>query len=173
MKWMQEDIGCELAEEENSIEEESQWWIGMSSVDGFEEMDWKWFAFGWEGMKRSGDDCNCETLTRDDVGDTGVRPNKLGLRIQGIADSHDSSPTLRLSEESKNRRQNQQIISFHKRIHRLNQHHKRSQSSEQHSLWREIPFCFQGVAFIQQQRLSFTSTMSKHLTHPFHTSFGP
>ena len=85
-------------------------------------------------MKRSGDDCNCETLTRDDVGDTGVRPNKLGLRIQGIADSHDSSPTLRLSEESKNRRQNQQIISFHKRIHRLNQHHKRSQSSEQHSL---------------------------------------
>ena len=50
-------------------------------------------------MKRSGDDCNCETLTRDDVSDTGVRPNELGLRIQGIADSHDSSPTLRLSEE--------------------------------------------------------------------------
>ena len=73
-------------------------------------------------MKRSGDDCNCETQTRDDVGDTGVRPNKLGLRIQGIADSHDSSPTLRLSEEIKNRRQNQQIFSFHKRMHRLIQH---------------------------------------------------
>ena len=85
-------------------------------------------------MKRSGDDCNCETLTRDDVSDTGVRPNDLGLRIQGIADSHDSSPTLRLSEESKNRRQNQQIISFHKRIHRLIQHHERSQSSKQHTL---------------------------------------
>ena len=52
-------------------------------------------------MKRSGYDCNCETLTRDDVGDIGVRPNELGLRIQGIADSHDSSPTLRLSEEIK------------------------------------------------------------------------
>ena len=52
-------------------------------------------------MKRSGDDCNCDTLARGDVGDTGVRPNKLGLRIQGIADSHDSSPTLRLSEEIK------------------------------------------------------------------------
>ena len=52
-------------------------------------------------MKRSGDDCNCETLARGDVGDTGVRPNELGLRIQGIADSHDSSSTLRLSEEIK------------------------------------------------------------------------
>ena len=52
-------------------------------------------------MKRSGDDCNCETLTRGDVSDTGVRPKELGLRIQGIADSHDSSPTLRLSEEIK------------------------------------------------------------------------
>ena len=124
-------------------------------------------------MKRSGDDCNCETLTRGDVSDTGVRSNELGLRIQGIADSHDSSPTLRLSEESKNRRQNQQIISFHRRIHRLIQHRKKSQSSKQHTLRREIPFCFQGVAFIRQQRLSFTSTLSKHLTHPFHTSFGP
>ena len=85
-------------------------------------------------MKGSGDDCNCETLTRGDVSDIGVRPNELGLRIQGIADSHDSSPTLRLSEESKNRRQNQQIISFHKRIYRLNQHRKRSQSSKQHTL---------------------------------------
>ena len=85
-------------------------------------------------MERSGDDCNCETLTRDDVGDTGVRPNELGLRIQGIADSHDPSPTLRLSEEIKRIKQNQQIISFHKRIHRLIQHHKRSQSSEQHAL---------------------------------------
>ena len=75
-----------------------------------------------EGKKRSGYDCNCETLTRGDVSDIGVRPNKLGLRIQGIADSHDSSPTLRLSEESKNRRQNQQIISFHKRMHRLIRH---------------------------------------------------
>ena len=56
-----------------------------------------------EGKKRSGDDCNCETLTRGDASDIGVRSNELGLRIQGIADSHDSSPTLRLSEESKNR----------------------------------------------------------------------
>ena len=85
-------------------------------------------------MKRSGDDCNCETQTRGDVGDTGVRPIKLGLRIQGIADSHDSSPTLRLSEEIKRIKQNQHIISFHKRIHRLIQHHKRSQSSKQHPL---------------------------------------
>ena len=104
-------------------------------------------------MKRSGDDCNCETLTRGDVSDTGVRPNELGSRNQGIADSHDSSPTLRLSEESKNRRQNQPIISFHKRIHRLIQHHKRSQSSKQHTLWIENPFCFQEVAFIQQQTI--------------------
>ena len=55
-------------------------------------------------MERSGDDCNCETLTRDDVSDLGVTTSELGLRIQGNADSHDSSPTLRLSEESKNRR---------------------------------------------------------------------
>ena len=85
-------------------------------------------------MKGSGDDCNCETQTRGDVSDTGVRPNELGLRIQGIADSHDPSPTLGLSEEIKRIKQNQQIISFHKRIHRLIQHHKRSQSSEQHAL---------------------------------------
>ena len=85
-------------------------------------------------MKRSDDNCNCETLTRGDECDTGVRPNELGLRIQGIADSHDSSPTLRLSEEIKRIKQNQQIISFHKRIHRLIQHRKRSQSSEQHTL---------------------------------------
>ena len=85
-------------------------------------------------MERSGDDCNCETLTRDDVSDIGVRSNELGSKNQGIVDSHDSSPTLRLSEESKNRRQNQQIISFHKRIHRLIQYHKRSQSSKQHTL---------------------------------------
>ena len=51
-------------------------------------------------MKRSGDDCNCETLTRGDAIDIGLRPNELGLRIQGMADSHDSSPTLRLSEEN-------------------------------------------------------------------------
>ena len=81
-------------------------------------------------MERSGDDCNCETLTRDDVSDIGVRSNELGSRNQGIIDSHDSSPTLRLSEESKNRRQNQQIISFHRRIHGLIQHRKRSQSSQ-------------------------------------------
>ena len=31
-----------------------------------------------EGMERSGDDCNCETLTRGDVGDTGVTMNELG-----------------------------------------------------------------------------------------------
>ena len=55
-------------------------------------------------MERSGDDCNCETLTRDDVSDIGVRSNELGSRNQGIIDSHDSSPTLRLSEEIKNRR---------------------------------------------------------------------
>ena len=85
-------------------------------------------------MKRSGYDCNCETLTRDDVGDIGVRPNEMRSRIQGIADSHDSSPTLRLSEENKRIRQNQRIISFHKRIHRLIQHHKKSQSSKQHTL---------------------------------------
>ena len=85
-------------------------------------------------MERSGDDCNCETLTRGDVSDIGVRPNEMRLRIQGIADSHDSSPTLRLSEEIKRIKQNQQIISFHKRIHRLNQHHKRSQSSEHQPL---------------------------------------
>ena len=81
-------------------------------------------------MKRSGDDCNCETLTRDDVGDIGLTTNELGSRIQEIADSHDSSPTLRLSEENKRMRQNQPIISFHKRIHRLIQHVKRSQSSK-------------------------------------------
>ena len=85
-------------------------------------------------MERSDDDCNCETQMRCDAIDIGVTTNELGLRIQGIADSHDSSPTLRLLEESKNRRQNQQIISFHKRIHRLIQHHKRSQSSKQHTL---------------------------------------
>ena len=85
-------------------------------------------------MKRSGYDCNCETLTRCDASDTGVTTNELGSRNQGIIDSHDSSPTLRLSEESKNRRQNQPIISFHKRIHRLIQHHKRSQSNKQHYL---------------------------------------
>jgi len=85
-------------------------------------------------MERSGDDCNCETLTRDDANDIGVRSNELGSRNQGIIDSHDSSPTLRLSEESKNRPQNQQIISFHKRIHRLIPHRKSSQSSKQHSL---------------------------------------
>ena len=85
-------------------------------------------------MKRSGDDCNCDTLTRGDVSDIGVRPNEMRLRIQGIADSHDSSPTLRLSEEIKRIKQNQPIISFHKRIHRLIQHHKRSQSSKQHTL---------------------------------------
>ena len=87
-----------------------------------------------EGKKRSGDDCNCDTLARGDAIDIGVTTNELGLRMQGIADSHDSSPTLRLSEEIKRMRQNQQIISFHKRIHRLIQHHKRSQSSEQHAL---------------------------------------
>ena len=85
-------------------------------------------------MKGSGDDCNCETQTRGDVSDTGVRPNEMRSRIQGIADSHDSSPTLRLSEEIKIIKQIMQINSFHKRIHRLIQHHKRSQSSKQHTL---------------------------------------
>ena len=73
-------------------------------------------------MKGSGDDCNCETQTQGDVSDIGVRSNELGSRNQGIIDSHDSSPTLRLSEEIKRIKQNQQIISFHKRIHRLIQH---------------------------------------------------
>ena len=50
-------------------------------------------------MKGSGDDCNCETQTRGDVSDIGVRSNEMRSRIQGIADSHDSSSTLRLSEE--------------------------------------------------------------------------
>ena len=85
-------------------------------------------------MERSGDDCNCETLTRDDANDIGVRSNELGSRNQGIIDSHDSSPTLRLSEEIKRIKQNQQIISFHKRIHRLIPHRKSSQSSKQHTL---------------------------------------
>ena len=94
----------------------------------------QWIELDLMRMKRSCDDCNCETLTRDDVSDIGVRPNELGSRIQGIADSHDSSPTLRLSEEIKRMRQNQPIISFHKRIHRLIPHHKSSQSSKQHTL---------------------------------------
>ena len=85
-------------------------------------------------MKRSGDDCNCETQMRGDVSDIGVRSNELGSRNQGIIDSHDPSPTLGLSEEIKRIKQNQQIISFHKRIHRLNQYRKRSQSSKQHTL---------------------------------------
>ena len=85
-------------------------------------------------MERSGDDCNCETLTRGDVSDIGVRPNEMRSRNQGIVDSHDSSSTLRLSEEIKRIKQNQQIISFHKRIHRLIQHRKRSQSSKQYPL---------------------------------------
>ena len=50
-------------------------------------------------MKRSGDDCNCETQTRGDVSDIGVRSDEMRSRIQGIIDSHDSSSTLRLSEE--------------------------------------------------------------------------
>ena len=85
-------------------------------------------------MKRSGDDCNCETLMRGDECDTGVTTNELGSRNQGIIDSHDSSSTLRLLLEIKIIKQNQQIISFHKRIHRLIQHRKRSQSSKQHIL---------------------------------------
>ena len=93
-------------------------------------------------MKRSGDDCNCETQTRGDVGDTGVILNELGSRIQGIADSHDFTPTLRLLQEMMRIQQNQQIISFHKRIHRLIQHRKRSQSSKQHTLCREISILF-------------------------------
>ena len=102
----------------------------------------QWIELDLMRMKRSDDDCNCETQTRGDVSDTGVRPNEMRLRIQGIADSHDSSPTLRLSEESKRMRKNQQIISFHKRIHRLIQHRKRSQSSKQHTLNRDIHSVF-------------------------------
>ena len=103
-------------------------------------------------MERSGDDCNCETLTRDDVSDIGVRSNELGSRNQGIIDSHDSSPTLRLSEEIKRIKQNQQIISFHKRnssIDSTSQEVTIKQATN--TLNREIPFCFQGVVFIQQQ----------------------
>ena len=88
-------------------------------------------------MERSGDDCNCETLTRGDESDIGVRPNELGSRNQGIIDSHDSSPTLRLLLEIKIIKQNQQINSFHKRIHRLIQHRNKSQSSKQHTLNRD------------------------------------
>ena len=154
----------------DSIEAVSMWWNGMSLVDEFEEMGWIGIAFWWEGRKRSSQDGHSISLVESIIEMT---TNEMGSRIQGIADSHDSSPTLRLSEEIKRIKQNQQIISFHKRMHRLIQHHKRSQSSEQHALWREIPFCFQGVAFIQQQTIPFTSTMSKHLSHPFHTSFGP
>ena len=154
----------------DSIEAVSMWWNGMSLVDVFEKMDWIGIAFWWEGRKRSSQNGHSISLVESNIEMT---TKEMRSRNQGIADSHDSSPTLRLSEESKNRRQNQQIISFHKRIHQLIQHRKRSQSSKRHTLWREIPFCFQGVVFIQQQRLSFTSTMSKRLTHPFHTSFGP
>ena len=153
----------------DSIEAVSMWWNGMNSVDGFEKMDWIGIAFWWEGKKRSSQDGHSTSPVESIIEMT---TKEMKSRIQGIADSHDSSPTLRLSEESKNRRQNQQIISFHKRIHRLIQYRKRSQSSKQHTLWIEIPFCFQGVVFIRQQRLSFTSTMSKRLTHPFHISFG-
>ena len=153
----------------NSIEEGSLWWIGMSWVDGNEAMDWirydengkEW----WWLQLRDSNARRCRWYRID--------LNEMRSRIQGIADSHDSSPTLRLSEEIKRMRQNQPIISFHKRIHRLIQHHKRSQSSKQQTLWIENPFCFQGVVFIQQQTISFTSTMSKHLLNSFHTSFGP
>ena len=61
----------------------------------------QWIELDLMRMKRSGDDCNCETLTRDDANDIGVRSNELRSRIQEIADSHDSSPTLRLSEENR------------------------------------------------------------------------
>ena len=54
----------------------------------------RWLGYNLMRMKRSGDDCNCETLTRGDVGDLGVTTSELGLRIQRIADSHDSSSTL-------------------------------------------------------------------------------
>ena len=106
----------------------------MSWIDGFEKMDWIGIAFWWEGRKRSSQDGHSKSPVESIIEMT---TKEMRSRIQGIADSHDSSPTLRLSEESKNRRQNQQIISFHKRIHRLIQHHKRSQSSKQHPLWRD------------------------------------
>ena len=114
----------------NSIEEGSLWWIRMSSFNGNEAMDWIrydengkewWWLQLWYSNAR-----RCKWYRID--------LNELGSRNQGIIDSHDSSPTLRLSEEIKRIKQNQQIISFHKRIHRLIQHHKRSQSSEQHTL---------------------------------------
>ena len=84
-------------------------------------------------MKGSGDDCNCETQTRGDVSDIGVRSNEMRSRIQGIADSHDPLHTRVIGGDQENKAESA-IISFHKRIHRLIQHLKRSQSSEQHAL---------------------------------------
>ena len=56
-------------------------------------------------MERSGDDCNCETLTRGDVCDIGVRPNEMRSRNQGIADSHDFlSHTQVIGGDQENRR---------------------------------------------------------------------
>ena len=164
---------CMVNRKESSLQISGFNWSDFNAMN---ELNWR----VWEdGLNR---DCFLMRRKRSSQDGHSIFPvesiiemttKEMRSRIQGIADSHDSSPTLRLSEESKNRRQNQQIISFHKRIHRLIQHHKRSQPSKQHTLWIENPFCFQEVAFIRQQRLSFTSTMSKCLTHPFHISFGP
>ena len=152
----------------DSIEVISMRW--MSWIDGFEKMDWIGIAFWWEGRKRSSQDGHSIFPVESIIEMT---TKEMKSRIQGIADSHDPSPTLRLSEESKNRRQNQQIISLHKRIHRLIQHRKRSQSSKQHTLWIEISILLSRSSVHSTTNDSFTSTMSKHLIHPFHTSFGP
>ena len=53
---------------------EFSWWIWGNGLNR---------DYNLMRMKGSGYDCNCETLTRDDVSDIGVRPNELGLRIQG------------------------------------------------------------------------------------------
>ena len=49
-------------------------------------------------MKRSSQDGHSISLVESIIEMT---TNEMRSRIQGIADSHDSSPTLRLSEENK------------------------------------------------------------------------
>ena len=70
----------------------------------------RWIGNGWHSdekeRKRSGDDYNCETLKRGNVGDTGLILNELGSGIQGNTDLHDPSSTLRLLQEIKRMRWN-------------------------------------------------------------------
>ena len=123
-------------------------------------------------MKGSGDDCNCETQTRGDGSDIGVRSNEMRSRIQGIADSHDSSPTLRLSEESKNKAESTD--------HFLSQTNSSIDSTSQEVTIKQATLSakkdtilFARSSVHSTTKSSFTSTMSKRLTYPFHTSFGP